>query len=127
MCRRCYHRMARRRWTAENRERERAKTAAYHQANKHRVNANLTERRRAARREIMDRLGNRCQCCGETTPVFLTIDHVQNDGAADRKLSRHLMHARILAEGCPAERYQILCWNCNAAKGLLGACPHLAT
>jgi hypothetical protein len=57
--------------------------------------------------------------------VFLTIDHVQGDGAQVRKLRRHLVHKMILDEGCPPDRYQILCWNCNSAKHLLGVCPHV--
>jgi len=117
--------MARLRWSAANRERERRKAAAYHQANKARLNGQITARRRTMRGQIMERLGGACRCCGETTPVFLTIDHVQNDGAKVRKMRRHLVYKIILDEGCPADRYQILCWNCNAAKGMLGRCPHL--
>lgn len=124
MCRRCYHRMARLRWDGANRERVRAKAAAYHDANRDRLNQRTTERRRAMREQIMQTLGGQCQCCGETTPVFLTIDHVQNDGAKVRHLHRHLIYKMILDEGCPSDRYQILCWNCNSAKGILGACPH---
>ena len=70
-------------------------------------------------------LGGKCRCCGETEPVFLTLDHVQNDGHKDRKLARHLLMARVEAEGFPPDRYQILCWNCNAAKAM-GGCPHMA-
>ena len=29
--------------------------------------------------------GYKCACCGETTPEFLTIDHINNDGAEHRK------------------------------------------
>ena len=78
------------------------------------------------RRKIIETLGARCNCCGETEQAFLTIDHVQNDGAMVRKKQRHLVYKMILDEGIPPDRYQILCWNCNAAKGILGACPHLA-
>ena len=126
MCPSCYHRMARRRWSKNNRNREREKTAAYYQANKERINAQITERRRGMRRQILETLGAICNCCGETEPAFLTIDHVLNDGADDRRLRRHLVYKRILDEGCPTDRYQILCWNCNSAKGMLGNCPHMA-
>jgi hypothetical protein len=125
MCHRCYHRQARKDWTERNRERERLKAAEYHQKHRARINGRITERRRTMRAEIMERLGGKCQCCGETEPVFLTIDHVQGDGAQVRKLRRHLVHKMILDEGCPPDRYQILCWNCNSAKHLLGVCPHV--
>lgn len=126
MCARCYHRMARLRWSAEHSEQEKEKARAYHQAHKVRINAQITQRRRNIRTQIMETMGSKCQCCGETEPAFLTIDHVQNDGWKVRKRARHLIYKTILDEGCPPDRYQILCWNCNSAKGMLGACPHSA-
>ena len=123
LCHRCYHRVARKRWDAEHRAQTRAKTAAWHQAHRVERNDRTTARRRAVRAKVVRELGGKCQCCGETTPVFLTIDHVQNDGAKDRQTARHLLYKRILTEGCPPDRYQILCWNCNSAKAL-GGCPH---
>jgi len=73
---------------------------------------------------VMETLGGKCACCGETHPAFLTLDHVQNDGAKDRRLHRHLLMRRIINEGFPRDKYQVLCWNCNAAKHFAGACPH---
>ncbi len=125
MCKSCYHRMARLRWSAEHREQEREKARIYHQTHKERLNGQITQRRRDMRTRIIETLGSACQCCGVTEPVFLTIDHVQNDGNKVRGMQRHLLYKMILDEGCPPERYQILCWNCNSAKHLLGACPHM--
>jgi primase-polymerase (primpol)-like protein len=124
MCKSCYHRTARLRWSSANRERERLKTAEYHAANRERRNRQVTERRRQMRAQILETLGARCNCCGETEPAFLTIDHILNDGAKVRHLHRHKIYRMILEEGCPTDRYQILCWNCNSAKGMLGHCPH---
>ena len=76
------------------------------------------------RAQVMEELGNRCQCCGETTPAFLTIDHIQNDGKADRAGANHLMISRMIRDGISRDRYQILCWNCNSGKAMLGHCPH---
>jgi hypothetical protein len=65
-------------------------------------------------------------CCGEVESVFLTIDHVQNNGAEQRRrgiygsgLYKWLKRMKY------PKGYQILCWNCNEAKRILGACPHL--
>lgn len=124
LCKRCYRRMITRRWTAANRERERVRLAASYQKRKPKQLAKAKEDRRRTRDAIMEKLGNRCNCCGETEPVFLTIDHVQNDGHLVRKINRHHVYRTILAEGCPTDRYQILCWNCNSAKALAGICPH---
>lgn len=107
-----------------NRENRRTKSAAYHQANKMRVNAQITQRRRELRERVMATLGGKCRCCGETTPVFLTLDHINGDGALVRKVARHLIFKQVEDEGCPPDRYQVLCWNCNSAKHILGRCPH---
>jgi len=120
LCQRCYSRE----WKRTHPERVKELNKADHLKHREKRNRRLTERRRARRRQIVETLGAKCKCCGETEPVFLTIDHVQNDGAKVRTMHRHRLHTMILAEGCPPERYQILCWNCNAAKGILGACPH---
>jgi hypothetical protein len=70
----------------------------------------------------------RCACCGEQTVEFLGLDHINGNGKADRarfpggqtQFFRHLVR-----EGFPdRDRYQILCHNCNLAKGFYGECPH---
>lgn len=70
--------------------------------------------------------GYRCACCGEDTPSFLTIDHVNNDGSKHkingRRLTGHMLHSWIIKNGFPAD-FQVLCWNCNCGK-IDGVCPH---
>jgi hypothetical protein len=84
---------------------------------------------RAIRQKVLDRYGNKCVCCGETTYEFLAIDHIHNDGASERKLgiSGPVLLRKIIAEGYPG-RYQILCHNCNFAKQFSpSGCPHKKT
>ena len=75
--------------------------------------------------------GYKCACCGETEKLFLTIDHINNDGAAHR---RKIVGKRTGA-GYPTynwlvnnhfpEGYQVLCMNCNHGKRMNdGICPH---
>jgi len=64
---------------------------------------------RDKRKSILDTLGNRCVCCGETEEIYLEIDHVFNDGSKDKAPS-----LKKIKEN--KERYQILCCNCNRAK-----------
>lgn len=69
-----------------------------------------------------------CACCGESTIEFLSIDHVNNDGNVERRKlgagGRGLpLYIRIVNAGWPSA-YQVLCFNCNLAKGFFGACPH---
>ena len=74
--------------------------------------------------------GNKCACCGETEPLFLSIDHVKNDGNIDRNTNGRrvcggMLYRRIINEGFPKDKYQLLCMNCNFGKSKnYGVCPH---
>jgi Zn finger protein HypA/HybF involved in hydrogenase expression len=77
--------------------------------------------------------GYRCACCGETEPLFLCIDHINNDGAEHR---RQLGVGRrggndtyhwLKKQGFPPG-FQVLCHNCNIGKHLnKGVCPHASS
>ena len=70
--------------------------------------------------------GNRCNCCGETEPLFLSIDHVNNDGAEHRKsVASGIKFYKWLAENGYPDGFQVLCHNCNMGKYRNGGvCPH---
>lgn len=84
------------------------------------------ERHANARKIVIAGYGGRCQCCGETEPYFLTIDHVNNDGAKERKyLSSSQLYIYLIRNGFPRDRYQLLCFNCNLGRQINGGiCPH---
>ena len=74
----------------------------------------------------------KCACppCGETRYEFLTIDHINNDGAKHRKelgnkrLSGWKFYEWLRHNKYP-EGYQVLCMNCNFGKRMNnGICPH---
>lgn len=74
--------------------------------------------------------GGKCVCCGESNPDFLTIDHILNDGAEERKkfngYNGQSTYSALIKSGFPKDRYQLLCWNCNMGKRINnGICPHL--
>jgi hypothetical protein len=73
--------------------------------------------------EFMAAYGGACACCGETEPVFLTLDHVGGRTDTQRGQRGDKAYRAARREGYPAT-YRILCWNCNAAHGLFGGCPH---
>lgn len=79
------------------------------------------ERNRRIKAELIEAYGGQCVCCGETTLEFLTVDHIYNDGKSDRGTA---FYRRLRRQGYPKGRYQLLCWNCNCAKGRYGICPH---
>ncbi len=78
--------------------------------------------------KVLDHYGRKCACpgCSETNPIFLTIDHINNDGNVQRKkVSQHRL-PRWLVENNFPDGYQLLCWNCNCGKHRnKGICPHL--
>lgn len=86
------------------------------------------ERQRIKERRVHDKvielLGNKCCYCGVTEHVFLTVDHINNDGAAHRKNARHMLYREILKDPDALGKYQCMCMNCNWAKRVLGICPH---
>jgi hypothetical protein len=65
-----------------------------------------------------------CACCGQDRFQFLTLDHVENGGRLHR-LSRGTqgVYRELRRKGFPSG-FRVLCFNCNLARGLYGACPH---
>jgi len=71
-----------------------------------------------------------CACCGEQELLFLTIDHINNNGAQERKQLHNgknigsAFYDWLKKQGYP-EGYQLLCFNCNLGKHRnKGICPH---
>lgn len=62
-----------------------------------------------------------CACCGVTYYPFLTLDHVENDGAEHkRKVGKgRSLYQWIVSHEFP-DGFQVLCMNCNLAKQILG-------
>lgn len=78
------------------------------------------------RQEVLAAYGGPvCACCGETEEVFLTIDHIDGGGRQHRLQSgvKGDFYAWLKRNGFPSG-FQVLCWNCNHAKHVLGQCPH---
>ena len=71
-----------------------------------------------------------CACCGMVDIEFLTLDHLENDGSTEKrelncKRGGWQFYNKIRKmKGFDKSRYQILCFNCNIARGTLGICPH---
>lgn len=82
---------------------------------------------RKLRLGVIEHYGGKCNCCKETNPIFLTIDHINGGG---RKHTREIKIKRLdvwLKRNNYPRGFQILCYNCNNAKHLNGFCPHLIT
>lgn len=81
------------------------------------------------RSEVITAYGGFCACCGISEICFLTLDHVNQDGAEHRRQigARHAWSKVYLwarDNGYPPT-LRVLCWNCNnAAFRNRGVCPH---
>ena len=70
-----------------------------------------------------------CRCCGENSYIeFLTVDHI--DGRANLPKKEQKLYAEKITSWLKRNHYpegfQILCHNCNSAKGnsVDNKCPH---
>lgn len=74
---------------------------------------------------VLNAYGGRCECCGETTPEFLALDHRNGGGSKHRQMLRSPTELRrlVIKQGFPME-YRLLCHNCNGAIAWFGRCSH---
>jgi hypothetical protein len=88
----------------------------------------MREKARARRIQVIMHYSSnvpKCACpgCTVTTIQFLTIDHIDGCGNEQRKIHGRgtAMYRWIVKNGFPS-LFQVLCWNCNACKGIYGKC-----
>jgi hypothetical protein len=99
--------------------------------NNKKSNENHRRYRQNLRRQVLKEYGHKCVHCGEKRYEFLTIDHIFNDGAAHKKQlgnkgrGGELIYIDIKRQGYPKDKYQVLCYNCNAVKQYHGYNPVL--
>ena len=110
----------------------------WYQRNKDNVKARVRAREQSLRAELLEALGNKCSCCGESTKHFLAVDHINGVSDEERelaaqykrglktgrrpRLSGDLLYIFALAR---LDQFQVLCHNCNLGRELNGgACPH---
>lgn len=82
--------------------------------------------REKLRREVFSAYGGfRCACpgCGVTAPEFLSIDHINGGGHKHRQTLGADFYKWLRMNNFPPG-FQVLCYNCNHAKGIYGKCPH---
>ena len=85
--------------------------------------ARKIERRRGLVFNYYGGLFPHCECCGESHWEFLTIDHINGDGAEHRKQIKGNLYLWLIQNNFP-DGFRILCMNCNWSIGMRGYCPH---
>lgn len=115
------------------RDQQRARQTKYQRENRDKLyayNASWQRKRNAIlRAEMLAAYGAACSCCGEQEPIFLDLDHVENDGAKHRREvgNNTQVMLQLRSQGWPKGRFQLLCCNCNQGKARNGGvCPHHA-
>lgn len=124
----------RREYSALHREELNAKQRAYNAAHRDEIREKrkgyARVRGRKEKLETLQRYSSdvpSCVCCGETIIEFLCIDHINGNGNKHRKeigLERGQKMYHWLKKNNYPDGFQVLCCNCNTAKGLYGQCPH---
>ncbi len=80
--------------------------------------------------QVIEKYSNnefRCQCCGENTYDFLTVEHINNDGHEDSKKFRSSRNWYFnLLDNDLYDKITIACWNCNCGRNIRPdkICPH---
>jgi hypothetical protein len=63
-------------------------------------------------------------CCEEKEIKFLALDHINNDGNKQRnEIGSGIQMYLFIKRNMPKD-IQVLCHNCNLAKGNYGKYPH---
>ena len=91
-------------------------------------NARNVTYRSKIRADVLNAYGGKCECCGESHPEFLALDHINGGGGKERRTVAGNTSGGVyrLARnaGYPKDKYRLLCHNCNCAIGWYGYCPH---
>jgi hypothetical protein len=115
-------------WYLKNKEKSNQYSRNYYQEHKKRLQLESIKRRRILREKIFAHYGDRCTCCGETQKEFLSLDHINNDGAKHRRelgisTGGNRFYLWVVRNNYPPG-LQVLCYNCNLSKEKYGYCPH---
>jgi 5-methylcytosine-specific restriction endonuclease McrA len=117
-------RSSRKRWLHDHKEQMERYQRDYRRTNRTKLLAKKLAAQRAAKLEGIGAYGGKCVCCGEDQIEFLTLDHINGRTDEPYKITGQKAWARLKARGWPKNNYQLLCFNCNCAKGVYGQCPH---
>jgi hypothetical protein len=117
ICKSCHLEIGRK-WRKENREKSNQYSINAYKRNPQKCKIITVRSRFKTRIDAINAYGAKCCSCGIDDFDVLDIDHIFNDGAAERKknLFAYNLYRELKKQGYPKDRYQILCKNCNWKK-----------
>lgn len=130
-CDRLKGREHRREFYQNNKDKVKKQNLEWKKNNKEKTKEQAVRARAKLRLDVLNHYSNgliKCSCCGEAEIKFLCIDHIENNGSEERKKLKsgktgYGFYSRLRRNNFPTG-YQVLCHNCNMAKGFYGECPH---
>lgn len=109
----------------QNLDKINSKGRQYYHKNIERNREKQNNRYSEIRKEVINKYGGKCACCGEYRLEFLAIDHVNGGGSLQRSSGmKGSKFYRWLYKNEVSLEYRVLCHNCNVSFGLYGYCPH---
>ncbi len=115
-------------WAKKNTEKIKKYALINYIKNKIKILERYKEDNKKRRKIVLEYYGGKCVCCSESIYEFLSIDHINGGGNKHRneifgtKKGGNIYHW-LIKNNFP-KGFQILCHNCNMAKGFYGKCPH---
>jgi len=114
-------------WRKQNPEKAKEINRRHFEKHRERFNSRAAETRKRLRDACFAAYGGYvCSCCGETNEKFLTLDHINRDGAEMRKVhgDGYQFHLWLVRNNFPPV-IQVMCYNCNLGRERNGGvCPH---
>jgi len=126
ICKKCDYKYVKK-WRQNNKDRYNQLKNKWQHDNRDKCNQLQREERRQLRDEVIDAYGGKCACCDETRKEFLTIDHIDGDGAKQKREIGVAGSTGLyywLRQNDYPEGFQVLCFNCNMGKRNYSVCPH---
>jgi len=112
----------------KNLEENRRKRREYNQKHREKLSEGAKQWRQDNRAQCLEHYSGgdvKCNCCAEDAEQFMCIDHIDGGGSEHRKTLKIGIYRWLITNDFP-EGFQVLCHNCNLAKGFYGKCPHEA-
>lgn len=117
------HRAELREYRRKFKEEHPEKVAQQHKCWRDRNPDYAIERYNIVKSAFFEMYGSVCICCGEIIVEFLTLEHKLGQVGKKRKETSYGAYKKAIKEYNP-DLYEVLCLNCNHAKGRFGYCPH---